>query len=690
MDTVEEAFKFFFKTGRFSLFYSELSITQLQRIKKYIQSFPMNSYEIYLHDVDLVSFHTEELVALQGAKSTVLSGGLTEAELPALLKSQPDSEASTLRILNYREHVELSLRGNYTYAYEAIEKLLLNLFEISQWKVIKLENIRIIEKEESKPLTFQFIAELFDIFLPYADCIKALSLKKVDLFNRNILVNFLKKASQLEFLGLEDIQCENNFRSHNTPNNLINRLCETLSYHPCLQQLDLRDTPLNEADYEELFTLLNNNYCLDTLLLKPPPPFGLLSQLHGQLIQEMEERIKKSALVRFQENQLTQTNLGKLAEWSLTLDEFHPIRLNYDQTSKEIAITHASNLKFSKTLIKDLPLGLCHYPELLQKSFPIPLNLSQVVDNQRTLGARLLAKAFQLRKPRTMQLLLVAGADLLEKLPYQPSLIATIFSDKEEQVYKQIILEHVKKDLSVFVPFITRLLPRYEKIDDGLKKIKYHLDEFITTLLELDQLPFLLKLFQSIGLETKKENWEKDFRLIVQAAQAGTRNAPIIYSRLSDFEAIIQILYHEAARAKKQWFSGYQFNRKLLESLDQLLQSTRDYQKILFRAWEQQEGGVLVKNAHLKEELKNANETIVQMKAMHIQALADLTAHYEAKGKKDLTELPVAYEAQNAAMEARIARIESVIVRLLQLQPSPPTVDISSRASPNPRFFSPR
>lgn len=40
MDAVEEAFKFFSQTGRFSLFYSELSITQLRRIKKYIQSFP--------------------------------------------------------------------------------------------------------------------------------------------------------------------------------------------------------------------------------------------------------------------------------------------------------------------------------------------------------------------------------------------------------------------------------------------------------------------------------------------------------------------------------------------------------------------------------------------------------------------------------------------------------------------------
>lgn len=87
MDTVEEAFKFFFKTGRFSLFYSELSITQLQRIKKYIQSFPMNSYEIYLHDVDLVSFHTEELVALQGAKSTSYQVVLLRRNYPHCLRA---------------------------------------------------------------------------------------------------------------------------------------------------------------------------------------------------------------------------------------------------------------------------------------------------------------------------------------------------------------------------------------------------------------------------------------------------------------------------------------------------------------------------------------------------------------------------------------------------------------------------
>ncbi|OIZ96257.1 hypothetical protein A1D18_00540 [Candidatus Rickettsiella isopodorum] len=176
----------------------------------------------------------------------------------------------------------------------------------------------------------------------------------------------------------------------------------------------------------------------------------------------------------------------------------------------------------------------------------------------------------------------------------------------------------------------------------------------------MDQLPFLLKLFKRIGVETKKENWEKDFRLVIQAAQAGTQKNPITHSSLSDFEAIIKVLYTEVESAKKQWFRGYQFNVKLLESLEQLLQSTREYQSALFNEWEQQEGGILIENTQLKEELKNSKETIEQMEAQHAQD----KAKFESTRAQDRAE----FEQSNAKMEERI---EKIMNDLLQLQQQP-------------------
>ncbi|MCH9636562.1 MAG: hypothetical protein K0U16_01225 [Gammaproteobacteria bacterium] len=729
IDVFEDAFVFFLKTGRFEFFHSKLSIKQLRKLSDHIYPSDSAFYEIYLHDVELIPFHREELVDSKEIKTTALSGTLTEEELPASLRNhfEFNSDDKEIRILNYMEKGEFSLRGGCEYAAEAIENILLNLFEISQWKVIKLENIRILENQESKPLNFQFISDFFDNLWPYADKIKEFSLKKADLFNKSRLATFLKKASQLKVLSLEDAQLENKFQPYNVSNIFLNMLCEALVYHPSLKRLDLGDTALNEEDYEELFKLLNNNYRLDTIFLKYPP-FGNLNQLHHQLTQEMKERVKHSSLVRFQENQLTYSNRYKIAELSLELDQFHPLKFKFDHTTKKLVITYPSDLALPTKLINDLPEGLSNYPEFLQNSFPIQLDLSQAIDNQTTLGAQLLEKAFQLRKPKSMELLLTAGADLLEQLPDKPSLIGTIFSDsnKGEKIYKELILNHVKKDLSVFVPFISRLSTRYGEIDAGLKKIKVHLDEFITTLLELDQLPFLLKLFKRIGVETKKENWEKDFRLVIQAAQAGTQKNPITHSSLSAFEAIIKVLYTEVESAKKQWFRGYQFNVKLLESLEQLLQSTREYQSALFNEWEQQEGGILIENTQLKEELKNSKETIEQMKAQHAQDKAkfestraqdrvdiqnEIRKEFESKQMQDRIDIQnkmrtefelkraqdkaefettraqdrAEFEQSNAKMEERIEKIMNDLLRLQQ-QSTPLGHSIQS----NTHLFKPR
>ena len=723
MDLFEDAFKFFLRTGRFELFHSKLSIKQLRLIKQHIQAYPTDTayYEICLRDVELIPFHREELVDLQKANATVLSGDIVEQELPSSLKNRSllHSEDNSLRILNYFEKTDFFSKGEYKYPYETIEITLLNLFEDSKWKVIKLENLRIVAKEESKFLNFQFIENLFNTLYAIAGQIKALSLIKVDLFNKSNLAAFLQKLPQLEILGLEDISSENErFQDPNTPNIFITRLCDMLAYHSSLKRLDLGDTKLNEADYEALFKLLNNNYRLETILLKSPPPFGFLNDLHHQLIRQMKERAKQSSLVRFQEKQLIHSNIARISLLSLEFIETCPINFKFNQNTKKLTLTYPSNQELPKAMINDLPEGMGKYPEFLQKSFPIQLDLNKSIDNQMTLGSQLLAKAFQLRIPRIMQLLLVAGADLLEKLPDKPSLIGSIFSDKEEHVYKQLVLDHVKKDLSVFVPFIARLLPRYEKIDDGLKKIKLHLDEFITTLLELDQLPFLLKLFKGIGLETKKENWEKDFRLVVQAAQAGTQKNPVTHSNLSDFEAIILILYSEVKNSKKQWFSGYQFNCKLLESLDPLLQATREYQRDLFKAWEQQGGGVLIENMQLKEELKNSKETIKQAKATREQERAQERAEFESIRVQDRAEFEskraqersqeraefesiraqeraefesiraqdrAEFEQKNVAMEAKLERI----MALLKLQQQSTSLDTSASSS-NARFFNPR
>jgi hypothetical protein len=701
-DSFSTAFNYFLNTGCFDFSDSSLSLKQLQTIQSHLKKYPMPLgrtapfYEIHLNNVELVPFHIEKLIAPRGSEDRVLSGNLSEQELPASLKSQPElnSEGKVVRSLNYMERLEHTQRVEYEYAVETIENTLLSFFEVAKWKIIKLEAISISGRKETKHLNFQFIFSLYDALSPYADQIKELSLKKVELINRDALVNFLKKASKLEILRLEEIQQEkNSFPSLNASNVLLNHLCGALVYHSTLRQLDLGDVTLNEEDYSKLFELLNNNYRLDHIRLKYPPTFRNLNLLHNKLIRQMEECAKKSSLERFQEKQLIPHNLYKLAELSLEFKPY-PLKILLNPNTKELVITHPINKELPENLMQRLPEGLRKYPDYLQQSWPIELDICQHLDNQTTLGAHLLEKAFQLKNPAYVELLLSAGADFLEQLPGKPSLVERIFPTKDNAC-KEVILRHIKNDLKFFVPLIWRFYTSHEQISNKLGSIKLKLDNFLAKLLDLDQLPFLLKIFRGIGLDGKKENWEKDFRLVIQAAQAGTKDSPISDSALEQFQQIICCLLSEAEKAKKKWFRDYQFNEALCTELNQLLGFTQAYRK----QFELEQ-----KKSKLEEQLKESKETIEKMKqdkaemeAKHARDIDDLTAKYEATGEKARAEFEATGEKARAEIRAEFEqnktemdeRIKKIMGLLASQQQTSTSSTSDARAQENnARFFS--
>ena len=452
-------------------------------------------------------------------------------------------------------------------------------------------------------------------------------------------------------MRLEDIQKKQNFLpSFNAPNVLLSRLCEALADHCTLRQLDLGDATLNEEDYLKLFELLKNNYSLDQIFLKSAPVLEDLNRLHRKLIQQLEERSEKSSLERFQEKQLTDHNLYQLAELSLQLKS-PPLKLLLNLNNK-IVITRLSSEKLPENLINRLPKDLQKYPDYLQQSLPIELDMSQRLDNQ-TLGAHLLEKAFQLKSPKNVELLLSAGADLLERLPGKPSLVERIFSNKDN-VCKKVILSHVKKDLKFFVPLIWHFYTSHNEISNKLGSIKQKLDDFLMKLLDLDQLPFLLKIFRGIGLDAKKENWEKDFRLIVQAAQAGTTDYPVSDTALTEFTQVICCLHGEVERAKRQHFRDFKFNQALCTELDQLLGFTEVYRK-QFKL--EEEKSKLEKQV---QSLQGTIEVMTQDKretdVKHAQDLVDLTAKYEAKGEKAREEFESKRVQDKEEADAKLAQ----------------------------------
>ena len=142
-----------------------------------------------------------------------------------------------------------------------------------------------------------------------------------------------------------------------------------------------------------------------------------------------------------------------------------------------------------------------------------------------------------------------------------------------------------------------------------------------------------------------------------------------------------------------------------------MLQSTREYQSALFNEWEQQEGGILIENTQLKEELKNSKETIEQMEAQHAQDKAkfestraqdraEMRAEFETTRAQDRTDIQnkmrvefettraqdrTEFEQSNAKMEERIEKIMNDLLRLQQ-QSTPLGHSIQS----NTHLFKPR
>lgn len=189
----------------------------------------------------------------------------------------------------------------------------------------------------------------------------------------------------------------------------------------------------------------------------------------------------------------------------------------------------------------------------------------------------------------------------------------------------------------------------------------------------------MLNYFYRRGLDAKKENWEKDFRLIVQAAQVGTTDYPVSDTALTEFTQVIRCLLDEAESAKRQHFRDFKFNQALCTELNQLLDFTEVYQK-QFELEEE-------KN-RLEKQVKHLQGTIEEMKqdkretdAKHAQDLADLTAKYEAKGEKDRSEIRAEFEQNKSEMVERMNKIMDLLSSQQQTSTSDTQTQESSNAS---------
>lgn len=641
MQLFKDALRQFKDSGCFKLQGVSIGFNELDALRRYVSQdnfSHIHPLQFQLTQVKLLPLYRSELT-LQ--KYSVLTGGVAREELPPILReSQPEPllqpDDPVFRLLSHMSH---SGKAQVESMKAEGQALLLRLFELVHWEVIRLEHVVIVEGGQEHTLDFNFIAKLYSTLLDYATRIKELSLKHVELYG-GLLIWLLPNARTLEILRLEDV---------NQTEHFVSALCGVLAKHPTLRELDFGESCLQAASYQRLFTLSYENYRIEKITLHTPDDQGLRTK-HQELI----ARLQKSGFERFKTEHITPENLYHIAEVALESGPSPFLKLVLNKAEK-LAIDYAQNPPTSEKLLQQLPDVFRRHPEYVKQCWPLQLDIHHCLGNQ-TLGTKLFKKAFQLRNPQGMQLLLNAGVDLLKETEEgQPSLAEWIFSDKELSMCEQVIVEHIKKDLSVFVPFISRL-SSYHKVDEGLRDIKRQLDHFLVTLLRQHQLPYLFKLIRGIGLEARKENWEKDLRLVVTAAREGTKRDPVDYGSLSDLQGFIKTLLGEVEKAKHQWFRACQFNQILAVLLKKLLESTEVYKEELYRNWErgqqQRISGKTDVIETLRQQLQTAEEEKSQLKAKLI-AGEEKSKLQEEKSKLREEQLKAEMEEKSNLREER-------------------------------------
>jgi hypothetical protein len=625
MPGFKDAFVQFQDNGCFKLQGVSIGFNELDLLRRYLRQHNFhhpNTFQFQLTQVRLLpSYHSE--LTLQ--ENSTFTGGLTQEELPPSLQARPSEpllqpDDQTFRLLSCIDGGRIRV-GNIR---ETGQSLLLSLFELAHWEIIKLEHVVIVEGTQEHTFDFNFIARLYATLLPYATSIKALSLQHVELFNGIALAEFLEKASRLEILRVEDTNQSDHF---------VTGLGHGLVNHPTLRALDLGSSRLYEEAYQTLSALSYNNYHIEEIKLQTPDD-PILQARHHELI----TRLQKPGFERFQDEHLTPENLYQIAVVALDSKSSPFFKLILNQ-GEQLAIGYGTNPVMPEKFLELLPEVLRRHSDYVKRCWPLQLDVHQRLEDQ-TVGASLFKKALQLENSQAMQLLLTAGVDLLKEMP---NIRKQLFRNKILSTFDQMIIDHIiEKDLSAFVPFLSRLAS-YTGLDSGLKDIKLLLDQFLISLLKQNQLPYLLKLIKSIGFEAKKENWEKDFRCIVSAAKTGTQHDPVDYESLGGFEESVSLLLCEVEKDKQQWFRAYQFNKQLVIQLKELLRLTTLY-KDLYQKWKEKK----------QEEVPENSQALQQW-----QARAETAEAQEKQSKEQIEQLKAEMKAREEQSKEQIEQLKT-------------------------------
>lgn len=402
---------------------------------------------------------------------------------------------------------------------EALLNDILNNFDI-EWSNIRLENARFNNPNRylnnPAPLSRFLISEVCRCHR-YNSRLAVFSLMDVNI-DYPLLADLLKASSSLQWLQLK-------------PLNLLNtkslKLITTALYlHPSLKNLKLFDE-MNLTQYQELNTLLDNNYRIELILI-PSHQEQDLWELRRQLF----SRLVQDNLERFIQEQLNQSTLFDLAFESITQNKPDTLELLLKTSHSLLGICSNELRQIDMANIqRHLPPVYYGHREFMEYAWAkTNLDFSVILPGtSETIGIRLLYEAFNQGDPDIIQTVFDSCEKFFNRsAQFNRCLIKKLFESNKNYPWKKIIIEYFQQDLSIFSPWINKLTP-YRDILSNLTVLHQCLNSCLTNLLELNHRSHFMRMMSksTSWLKVAITEWEDHFNHLIKGIQrAGKRKSP--------------------------------------------------------------------------------------------------------------------------------------------------------------------
>ena len=481
------------------------------------------------------------------------------------------------------ENVTFNLNSqDQAYRDEKIEQLLGQIFYFSsKWSVIALDNVMVLQDENTYPLSLNFILELLTRFTPpqptnlYIS--HQLTIRNAE-FHPWGWIHFLITRPQFHNLILELLDDEA------LEDNLM-VFFESLHYAK-IKVLALKNTDISLECYQALNELINKNYYIEALQISEPtdPESRVIFQKINENLSQGETGQQRFDRERFNQDEFLRlfNEVKNALQHETDEDKITQLKkklkfiLEPKKREGNTIVREESKFNPMAIIPKDYAVYYDHSEYIVDRLPLFRLNLNRFMDNQvNTLGYYLLEEALIHNDYYMMFCLLENGtANLFEQHAEEKPILMQIY---ENPVFKKIILDDIYSHKNL-IALAEEVLKNYSDSKEIMVELGYSLINYTKRLekiiytYKLSGFERLLnRLREKFDLANPSKQREREFieiywrvgKSLILFHNAGKVTLESVSSAQSTLDEIIAISEH----ADSGWLRGSELHYKLTNRL---------------------------------------------------------------------------------------------------------------------------